>query len=83
MDILHIATLIRVLFVFVMLGLMVVAGALIARRRPSNGRPDALPDASPGPSVVQHTQRYPASLGSRHSNDADVEAPAHTQSRAA
>jgi len=83
MDILHIATLIRVLFVFVMLGLMVVAGALIARRRPSNGRPDAVFDAGPGPSVVQRTQRYPASLGSGNANDADVDAPADAESRAA
>ncbi len=82
MDILHIATLIRVLFVLVMFGLMVIAGALIARRRASNGHRDAPSDPSAGPSLVQRSQRYPAGLGSRDSNDADVAAP-HAQRRAA
>ena len=71
MDILHIATLIRVLFVLIMLGLMVIAGAVIARRRESNGHRDAPSDPSPG---LQRSQRYPADFGSRKSNDAGVAA---------
>jgi hypothetical protein len=64
MNIAHVATLIRVLFVLVMLGLMVIAGALMARRRSSRG-----------PGVVQRSQRFPAVRGSLESNDSEVAEP--------
>ena len=77
MDIPHIATLIRVLFVLVMFGLMVIAGALIARSRSVEpGRRDAPSDAqSRARHVVQRSQRYPAGLGSRIERCGSCRAP--------
>jgi hypothetical protein len=78
MDMLQTGLLIRGLIVLVMFCLLVIAGALLARRekhRSSNSQGDA--PTSPGrrPASMQRSLRYPAACGQLEANDSNASAP--------
>ncbi len=88
MDVSNMAFLIRVLrvlFVLGMIGLLVIAGALLARRerqRAATLRSDAPTSPGQRTAFMQRSLQYPANGGQAEANDAEASAPG-TQRRAA
>ena len=72
----YLATLIRVLFVLAMISLLVIEGALLARReRRSAPNPGAPRKSIAGPAIVQGNPGYPVADRRRESNGARVSVP--------
>ena len=79
MNILQMSFLIRTLIVLAVIAVMVIAGALIARRRAATPEPGVRSDRQPGPAVVYPGRGVGDGL---ESNDSNLFAP-RTQRRAA